>query len=229
MSKSKSPAFSFYPGDYLSDTLHMTPAENGAYIRLMATAWRGTAGLPQCFIPADDGRLARIVGMNDAEWREARAAVLELFQLDEGRDAFFHGRLLKELARQNERSASARTSAERRWGQRTGSAESVSTEAELPSNSRNNSPKLAARSVRQGYAPSTPPSGQADLAAAKQRAIATVRAFQSLPRETKAAALTDLRSAGSVAEVDTCLRAVRQQELRAEIEARIPQEAASAS
>lgn len=214
MSKSKSPAFSFYAADWLSDTQHMTPAENGAYIRLVATAWRGTAGLPQCFIPADDGRLARIVGMSDSEWSGSRSAVLELFQLDEDRGAYFHGRLLKELARQNERSASARTSAERRWGARRSAATPEAETTKRPSKRSASLPPTA----RQGYSPSTAPSGLEDLEKAKQTAIATVRAYGSIPRETKAAALFDIRSSGSVAEVDACLRTVRQQELRGQIE-----------
>lgn len=246
MSKSKSPAFSFYPADYLSDTQHMTPAEQGAYMRLLATGWRGIAGLPQCFLPTDDGRLARIVGMTDPEWREARSAVLELFQIDEEKGAYCHGRLLRELARQNERSATARSSAERRWGGKPEASDAADAKAEAQPREREGSkasrrpaatsfrsavaPKpRALATVRQGYAPSTGAEGQADLVAARQRAIATVRAYACIHREAKAAALFDLRQAGSVAEVDACLQAARQIELRAQVEARSKQEAPSES
>ncbi len=245
MSKSKSPAFSFYPADYLSDTQHMTPAEQGAYMRLLATGWRGIAGLPQCFLPTDDARLARIVGMTDTEWREARFTVLELFQIDEEQGAYCHGRLLKELARQNERSATARNSAERRWGAKSeaGEAAHVQPDTKPPERQRSKATprpaalsarpadkpaetkQRAAATVRKGYVPATDPSGQTDLAVAKQRAIATVRAYACIDRESKAAALFDLRAAGSVAEVDACLHSARQIELRAQVEASAQQEA----
>ena len=53
----RSPAFQFYPNDWLSSqniTL-MTPAEEGAYIRLLCYAWAD----PDCSIPNDDEILAR--------------------------------------------------------------------------------------------------------------------------------------------------------------------------
>lgn len=112
---SKSPAFQWYAGDYLSDTQHLTPAEEGAYCRLLSTAWKGTAGLPQCYIPADDARLARIVKMTPRQWDRAKAAVLELWIHDPERNGYSHKRLLAELERQKERSASAAQSANLRW------------------------------------------------------------------------------------------------------------------
>jgi uncharacterized protein YdaU (DUF1376 family) len=56
--KEKSPAFQFYPQDYLADpnVAEMTLEEQGAYIRLICYAW--IAGS----IPADPERCARLVG-----------------------------------------------------------------------------------------------------------------------------------------------------------------------
>ncbi len=52
----KSPAFQFYPGDWLSSpkVLLMTPAQEGAYIRLLCYAWSDE----HCSIPDNDEELA---------------------------------------------------------------------------------------------------------------------------------------------------------------------------
>ena len=54
MAKNNSPAFQFYPNDWLSSpkVMLMTPAEEGAYIRLLAISWTN-GGLPD-----DDEQLA---------------------------------------------------------------------------------------------------------------------------------------------------------------------------
>lgn len=51
-----SPAFQFYPADWLSSesVMLMTPAEEGAFIRLLALAWQDE----NCTLPDDDKRLA---------------------------------------------------------------------------------------------------------------------------------------------------------------------------
>ena len=43
---SDSPAFQFYPADYLTDTEWMTSEEEGVYMRLLCHCWRGSA--PGC-------------------------------------------------------------------------------------------------------------------------------------------------------------------------------------
>jgi uncharacterized protein YdaU (DUF1376 family) len=52
----RAPAFQFYPDDWLSSPKisTMTPAEEGAYIRLLAYSWND----PDCTIPDDDTALA---------------------------------------------------------------------------------------------------------------------------------------------------------------------------
>jgi hypothetical protein len=52
----RAPAFQFYPDDWLSSPKisTMTPAEEGAYIRLLAYTWND----PDCTIPNDDASLA---------------------------------------------------------------------------------------------------------------------------------------------------------------------------
>lgn len=59
----KSPAFQFYPNDWLSSPriAMMTPAQEGAYIRLLAYAWND----PDCGIPDDDKVLAHLSRLGD--------------------------------------------------------------------------------------------------------------------------------------------------------------------
>lgn len=63
--KNKPPAFQFYPGDWLASTKIslMTPAEEGAYIRLLCHAWSD----PQCSLPDDDDILASLSRLG-TEW-----------------------------------------------------------------------------------------------------------------------------------------------------------------
>lgn len=61
----KSPAFQFYPGDWLASTKIslMTPAEEGAYLRLLCHAWSD----PQCSLLDDDEILASLSRLGP-EW-----------------------------------------------------------------------------------------------------------------------------------------------------------------
>lgn len=97
--KNKSPAFQFYPADFLLDTAILTAAEVGAYWRLCSYAWKGIRGLPQCHIPSKPEELARMVGMTVEEWSTISGRVLEYFT--ERDDNFVHRRLEKELQKQN--------------------------------------------------------------------------------------------------------------------------------
>lgn len=66
----KSPAFQFYANDWLSSTqiTLMTPAQEGAYIRLLCHAWND----PDCSIPDDDEQLARLSRLGD-DWTKGAA------------------------------------------------------------------------------------------------------------------------------------------------------------
>lgn len=59
----KSPAFQFYPNDWLSSThvTLMTPAQEGAYIRLLCHAWADL----DCSLPDDDTKLAVLSRMGE--------------------------------------------------------------------------------------------------------------------------------------------------------------------
>ena len=60
-------------GDYLRDTGHLSAAEHGAYLMLIAHQWNTSRPIPD-----DDAQLAKIARMTAREWRAARR-VLEGF------------------------------------------------------------------------------------------------------------------------------------------------------
>ena len=63
-------------GDYLRDTGHLSPAEHGAYLMLIAHQW--TTAKP---LPDDDAMLARIAKMTAREWRAAKRVIEPFFQV----------------------------------------------------------------------------------------------------------------------------------------------------
>lgn len=70
---------SFYPHyieKYRRKTAHLTLAEHGAYRLLMDAYWDARGPLP-----ADEGRLRRIIGADPEEWAAVREAVLAFFTL----------------------------------------------------------------------------------------------------------------------------------------------------
>jgi uncharacterized protein YdaU (DUF1376 family) len=84
-----------YVADYLADTSHLTVTEHGAYLLLIMHYWRN------CGLPADEGKLARIVKCTAKEWAQIRDTIAEFFDED-----WSHKRIDEELA-------SARASIER--------------------------------------------------------------------------------------------------------------------
>lgn len=80
MSRRKTPfKFVVHVSDHVADTMHLSAAEHGAYLRLLFAYWR--SGPPQ-----DDNRvLARIAGVTAAEWREIRRTVEPFFEVADGR------------------------------------------------------------------------------------------------------------------------------------------------
>jgi uncharacterized protein YdaU (DUF1376 family) len=65
---------------FIADTGHLTPPEIGAYVMLLFSAWRS----PDCNIPNDDIRLARMARCDTRTWAKCKAAVMAFWTLENG-------------------------------------------------------------------------------------------------------------------------------------------------
>lgn len=102
MSKRKSPAFSFYPADWLSSprVTAMTPEEEGAYIRLLCYAW----GNSDCSLPDDDQILASLSRLGE-RWNTCSTKLKNCFTARANKPGkLFNERLLEERKKQKENS-----------------------------------------------------------------------------------------------------------------------------
>ena len=111
----RSPAFQFYPADFLSDpnVAGMSLQERGAYITLICLCWKDGS------LPLEDERLARMVGLPLSNWRKLAPIVVGCFTTVDGR--LVHRRLDKErqkqLAFQAEQQVKGKAGAEARWAE----------------------------------------------------------------------------------------------------------------
>jgi len=90
------PAFQFYPNDWLGSTqiMLMTPAEEGAYIRLLAIEWNAK----DCGLPDDDKELSRLSRLNEG-WFDGSGKILRKCFIKKG-SRLYNQRLLKEREKQ---------------------------------------------------------------------------------------------------------------------------------
>lgn len=106
---SKSPAFQFYPDDFLGSGKvgTMTPDEVGVYVMLLCLDWNENG------FTFDPKKLARWCRTSRAKFQKAWAAVGECFVEKDGR--MFNPRLEMERAKQAENRAKKVAAAESRW------------------------------------------------------------------------------------------------------------------
>lgn len=90
----KSPAFQFYPKDFLSGTATMSLQEVGAYVRLLCYAWDAGS------VPAEPKERARILGCARAQEKELWKKVGQKFALRG--DAYINERMEDERHKQAE-------------------------------------------------------------------------------------------------------------------------------
>lgn len=99
--KGRSPAFLFYANDWLSSPkiAVMTPAQEGAYFRLLCYAWAD----PDCSLPDDDTALAQLSRLGEAWFNGGSAVVRACFVLHPKiPQRLVNLRLMKEFKRQQE-------------------------------------------------------------------------------------------------------------------------------
>lgn len=97
--RKSSPAFQFYPGDWLSSTkiALMTPAQEGAYLRLLCHAWND----PDCSIPDDDNQLAILSRLGEDWFKGGSQMVKVCFEPSPHQNGrLVNLRLLKEKQKQ---------------------------------------------------------------------------------------------------------------------------------
>lgn len=70
------PALPLWTDALIADTTHLTPAQFGAYLRLLIVAWRA----PDCALPNDDTFLGRVIG-EPRSWPRLKTVVLSFFDL----------------------------------------------------------------------------------------------------------------------------------------------------
>jgi uncharacterized protein YdaU (DUF1376 family) len=94
----KAPAFQFYVNDWLSSThiMLMTPAQEGAYIHLLAIAWNSD----DCGLPSNDNELAVLSRLGEA-WFNGNGTVVKRCFKQKG-TRLYNERLLQERKKQDE-------------------------------------------------------------------------------------------------------------------------------
>lgn len=108
----RSPAFQFYPADYLSDenVELMTLAEQGCYIRLLCYCWREGS------IPSDIEALARLCRCSIPEMENYWIALKKCFKKEKKNSTrLIHFRLKCEEKKQKENSKKRADAAKTRW------------------------------------------------------------------------------------------------------------------
>ena len=107
---SRSPAYlPLFGNDYLADTTHLSTEEHGAYLLLMMAAWRQD----DCALPIDDRKLARITGLSLRRWLGIKDTILAFWTVED--DRIFQPRLRRERSYADQKSASNRENANKRW------------------------------------------------------------------------------------------------------------------
>ena len=115
----KSPAFQFYPKDWLSDlnVVRMTLEEQGAYMRLLCHQWL------EGQLPANTSELARVVGVSSSRFARMWRSIAPCFALSDDGATLSNGRLEVERSKQADwreksRAGGKRSAAKRKGGAR---------------------------------------------------------------------------------------------------------------
>jgi uncharacterized protein YdaU (DUF1376 family) len=97
-------------GDLITDTMHLSPSELGAYIRLLSVHYRiGHEGLPN-----DESQLRRITGLDNKSWGKSKEVIFAFFDLNE-HSRWVHGKVQKVLSGIQSVQEQNRVKALKRW------------------------------------------------------------------------------------------------------------------
>lgn len=112
------PYMQLYVADYLADAAHLSTTGHGAYLLLIMNYWQ--RGEP---LPDNDRKLARIVGLTEAEWLDLREDIAEFFTVADGE--WRHKRIELELAHVRVKSTKASESGKRSAAKRSKPSKTV--------------------------------------------------------------------------------------------------------
>ena len=88
----KTPKLTFWTDAYLTDTLHLSTEEHGAYFLLLLAAWQQKS----CSLPNNDRKLAAVCRMSTRKWNQIKDTILEFWTVEDGR--IYNSKLSKERA-----------------------------------------------------------------------------------------------------------------------------------
>lgn len=106
----KYPGMTLWTDAYLGDTQDLSLEEHGAYLMMLMIAWRS----PDCKLPDDDLRLARMLRISLDRWRHKIRPVMERYWKSDG-EHLVQKRLKVERARTEEKTKKRKTAAQARW------------------------------------------------------------------------------------------------------------------
>jgi uncharacterized protein YdaU (DUF1376 family) len=101
-----------YVADYISDTMHLTTEQHGAYLLLLMSAWRNKGVLNN-----DDFELSSVTKMNQKNWQKNKQILLKFFTQKD--NILISERLVKEYEKATNnsyiKSVSGKSGAKKRW------------------------------------------------------------------------------------------------------------------
>ena len=86
------PYLKFWVSDFISDTIHLTTTETGAYLKMLLAAWRS----PDCTLRNDEKILKRICLLNNGQWRNSMEVLLDFWTPCENKDGYIYQKRLME-------------------------------------------------------------------------------------------------------------------------------------
>lgn len=123
------PYLPIWVADFMGDTQHLDCIETGAYLLLLFAAWRS----PECGLPNDDRKLARLSRCSLKQWGRIKPAVMAFWKL--GTDSLWHQKKLDEVRQTaSGKSLKAVQSAQAMWLKR---REREAADAERTASERN--------------------------------------------------------------------------------------------
>ena len=94
------PYIQLYISDYLSDTMHLTTEEHGAYLLIIMNYWQTGKAVPY-------NRLKSITKLSNERWTDVERSLNGFFTIKKNGD-WYHKRIEKDLARVRAKSEQAR-------------------------------------------------------------------------------------------------------------------------